>query len=175
MISSAAKSTDLRKQQKEIPSQQGNIPSSTSPKKGKKKTTSFFRPVSLIFARVFVCFLFYLNYVCQSEGQVLNRSTAQRGRAFYCLYPWGKNGTQMPAVFLRFPHKQEISGPSELPRRNVVGQCSWDFGEKCQGTVELKHCLGHHRKWTLSLCSSLPSLNLLAHSCYKYGQWFFFV
>lgn len=92
MASSAAKNTDWRKKQKEIPSQKGNIPSSTSPKK-EKKPRSFFKPVSLVFAWGFPCFLFYLNRVCQSDGQVLNMSMARTARAFYSLYPWGEDGT----------------------------------------------------------------------------------
>lgn len=136
MTSSAAKSTDLRKQQKEIPSQQGNIPSSTSPKKGKKKATSFFRPVSLMFARVFVCFLFYLNYVCQSEGQVLNRSMAQRGRASILevrmahrcqLSFWDSHTSRRSLAQASYPGAILWDSAHETLGRNAKGQWNWSI------------------------------------------------
>lgn len=164
MACSAAKNTDWRKKQKEIPSQQGNIPSSTSPKK-EKKPRSFFKPVSLVFAWGFPCFLFYLNCVCQSEGQVLNMSMARTARAFYSLHPWGEDGTHMPVAFLRFTHKQEIFGLSELPPCNLVGQCMRLWGEvpRDSGTEALWGTL--QKTYTLTLffsaISSFPCTWLL--------------
>lgn len=103
--------------------------------KGKK---SFFKPVSLVFAWGFPCFLFYLNRVCQSEGQVLNMSMARTARAFYSLYPWGEDGTHascLSEIYTQagdfWPEQvtsvQSCGAVYETLGRSAKGQWNWSI------------------------------------------------